>query len=81
MIASSTDKTLWIWRLDKARELLMFPWIVPMQIIKDFPSIHTLNANDKPVWITALDYDSSEKFKLFAGDSDGSMLIFKVAEG
>ena len=56
----------------------MFPWLVPLQIIKDFTSIHTINANEKPVWITALDVDDSEKFKLYAGDSDGSMLTFKV---
>ena len=59
----------------------MFPWLVPLQIIKDFSSIHTINANDKPVWITALDIDDSEKFKLFAGDSDGSMLTFQVPPG
>lgn len=80
LISSSTDKTLRIWRLDKARELLMYPWFVPLQIIKDFTSINPTSI-DNTVWVTCLDAQEGEKFKLFAGDSEGSMLTFKIAEG
>lgn len=80
LISSSTDKTLRIWRLDKARELLMYPWFVPLQIIKDFTSINPTSL-DNNVWVTCLDTQEGEKFKLFSGDSEGSMLTFKVADG
>lgn len=80
LISSSTDLTLRIWRIDKARELLMYPWFVPLQIIKDFTSINP-TSNDIKVWITCMDTQEGEKFKLFAGDSEGSMLTFKNAEG
>lgn len=80
LISSSTDKTLRIWRLDKARELLMYPWFVPLQIIKDFTSINPTSI-DNNVWVTCLDTQEGEKFKLFAGDSEGSMLTFKIASG
>lgn len=80
LISSSTDKTLRVWRLDKARELLMYPWFVPLQIIKDFTSINPTSI-DNNVWVTCLDTQEGEKFKLFAGDSEGSMLTFKIADG
>jgi WD40 repeat protein len=80
LITSATDKTLRIWRLDKARELLMYPWFVPLQIIKDFTSINPTSI-DNNVWVTCLDMQEGEKFKLFAGDSEGSMLTFKIADG
>ena len=80
LISSWTDKTLRIWRLDKARELLMYPWFVPLQIIKDFTSI-TPTSIDNNVWVTCLDTQEGEKFKLFAGDSEGSMLTFRIADG
>lgn len=51
LISSSTDKTLRIWRLDKARELLMYPWFVALQIIKDFTSINPTSI-DNNVWVT-----------------------------
>lgn len=53
----------------------MYPWFVPLQIIKDFTSIN-LTSIESNVWITALDLQDTEVFKLYAGDSEGSMLTF-----
>lgn len=58
----------------------MYPWFVPLQIIKDFSSINPTSI-DNNVWVTCLDMQEGEKLKLFAGDSEGSMLTFKIAEG
>jgi hypothetical protein len=54
LISSSTDKTMRVWRIDKGRELLVYPWFVPLQIIKGFTSIN-MTSIDSNVWITALD--------------------------
>ncbi len=72
-MTGSTDKTLRIWRVDKGRELLLYPWFVPLQIIKDF-SI----AIDSHVWICSLDIKEGENLAIFAGDSDGNLLTFRV---
>lgn len=68
-----------IWRIDKARELLMYPWFVPLQIIKDFTSVYP-SAIDNNVWVTCMDLKEGENLGIFAGDSEGSMLIFKAPE-
>ena len=54
----------------------MYPWFVPLQIIKDFTSIN-VSQPDNNVWISSLDFQ--DEF-MFASDSEGSMLTFKVTE-
>ena len=39
LVTSSTDKTMRIWRIDKARALLMYPWFVEFQKISDWEAI------------------------------------------
>jgi len=56
----------------------MYPWFVPLQIVKDFTSIYSqLEAN---VWVTCLDLKEGENLGIFAGDSEGSMLILRAPE-
>jgi WD40 repeat protein len=38
LVTSSTDKTMRIWRIDKARQLLMYPWFVEYQRAHSFES-------------------------------------------
>ena len=78
LIGTSTDKTMRIWRLDTDRTHLYYPWFVPLQIIKDFTSIN-ISAIDNNVWVTGIDVNDVDKFRLYAGDSEGSMLAFKLA--
>jgi hypothetical protein len=57
----------------------MYPWFVPMQIVKDFPSVNP-SALDNNVWVTCFDLKEGESIALYAGDSEGSMLEFKAPE-
>ena len=41
----------------------------------------SISAIENNVWITSLDVQESDKFKMYSGDSEGSMLTFKVADG
>jgi hypothetical protein len=68
-----------IWRIDKARELLQYPWFVPLQIVKDFTSINQ-SLIDNSVWVTCFDLKIGENLGIFAGDSEGSMLLFKAPD-
>ena len=54
----------------------MYPWFVPLQIIKDFTSIN-VSQPDNNVWISSLDFQ--DEF-MFASDSEGSMLTFKITD-
>jgi hypothetical protein len=79
LISSSTDRTLRIWRIDKARALLMYPWFVPLQIVKDFTSINA-SLIENSVWITCLDVKEGESIAFYAGDSEGSTLEFRAPD-
>lgn len=79
LISSSTDKTFRIWRIDKARALLMYPWFVPLQIVKDFTSVNP-SPVDNNVWVTCFDVKEGESIALYAGDSEGSLLEFKAPD-
>jgi hypothetical protein len=35
LVTSGTDKTMRIWKLDEARQLLMYPWFVQHQIVDE----------------------------------------------
>jgi hypothetical protein len=66
LISSSTDKTMRIWRIDQARQLLLYPWFIEFQKCNDLVSHRTSKSygvnkgstSQEPpsVWITAFDY-------------------------
>jgi hypothetical protein len=58
----------------------MYPWFLPLQVIKVFPSVN-LTSIENNVWITAMDLQDTEKFRLYAADSEGSVYTFKVPDG
>ena len=66
-------------RIDKARALLMYPWFVPLQIVKDFTSVNP-SPVDNNVWVTCFDVKEGESIALYAGDSEGSLLEFKAPD-
>lgn len=70
---------IFYFRIDKARALLMYPWFVPLQIVKDFTSVNP-SPVDNNVWVTCFDVKEGESIALYAGDSEGSLLEFKAPE-
>ena len=76
LITSSTDRTVRIWTIDKARQLLLYPWFVVYQKIQDFTSIN--QTLDVDVWINCLEINDTERLGVYAGDSEGSLLKFKA---
>lgn len=57
----------------------MYPWFVPLQIVKDFTQINQ-SVIDNNVWVTCFDLKEGENLGIFAGDSEGSMLVFRAPE-
>ena len=53
----------------------MYPWFVPLQIVKDFTSIN-VSSIDNTVWVSCFDVKEGENLGIWAADSEGSMLIF-----
>jgi hypothetical protein len=58
----------------------MYPWFVPLQIVKDFTSISASLIEREAVQIQCFDIKEGENLGIFAGDSEGSMLIFRAPE-
>jgi hypothetical protein len=57
----------------------MYPWFVPLQIVKDFTSINP-SLLDNNVWVTCLDVKEGESIAFYAGDSEGSTLEFRAPD-
>lgn len=57
----------------------MYPWFVPLQIVKDFTSINQ-SIVESNVWITCLDVKEGESIAFYAGDSEGSTLEFRAPD-
>ena len=55
LITSSTDAVMRIWRVDKARQLLLYPWFVEFQKISDFMSIKSSSTLEANVWVQCFD--------------------------
>ena len=88
LISSSTDNTMKIWRIDQARQLLLYPWFIEYQKCNDLVSHKTSKARfakgssqDEEVWLTAFDYLVSSQIQLYACDSEGSLYVFESGEG
>ena len=57
----------------------MYPWFVPLQIVKDFTSVNpTTTSLDNSVWLTCLYVKEGENIAFYAGDSEGSSLEFRA---
>lgn len=65
-----------VWQIDRARQLLLYPWFVIHQKITDFTSIN--QNTDVDVWITCLEVNDTERLGFYAGDSEGSLLKFNA---
>jgi hypothetical protein len=57
----------------------MYPWFVPLQIVKDFTSINP-SITENNVWVTSLDVKEGESIAFYAGDSEGSTLEFRAPD-
>lgn len=73
LITSSTDFSMRIWRLDKARALLMYPWFVQSQKISEMDSHSSVGT-----WLNCFDQKSGEKLEVYAGDTEGSLYVFEA---
>ena len=78
LFTSSTDGTMRVWRIDQARQLLLYPWFVIFQTVQEFPSARP--GQQPNVWLTCFDCKQGESLQVFAGDSEGSMYIFEALE-
>jgi hypothetical protein len=67
-----------IWQIDRARQLLLYPWFVIHQKITDFTSINQNLDKEVDVWINTLEINDTERLGFYAGDSEGSLLKFKA---
>ena len=67
-----------VWRIDQARQLLLYPWFVIFQTVQEFPSARP--GQQPNVWLTCFDCKQGESLQVFAGDSEGSMYIFEALE-
>ena len=79
LITSSTDKTMRLWRFDKARSLLQYPWFVEYQRVHELKSIHS-SQMDNSVWLSCFDQRVGEKLQIYAGDSEGSVYLFEPVQ-
>ena len=73
LVTSSTDKTMRVWRIDKARQLLFYPWFVRSQTISDFDTTSYVG-----IWLNCFDYKITENLQFFAGDSEGSIYCLEA---
>jgi hypothetical protein len=84
LITSSTDRTMRVWRIDKTRSLLHYPWFIEYQRASGFISADVLGAQLSgnsyywgQLWLTCFDHKVSDTLSLYAGDSEGSIYLFK----
>lgn len=68
LITSSTDKTIRVWKADEGRELLLYPWFSPHQVISDLDG-----------WVNALALHLGESGTLYMADEIGNLCSFRVA--
>lgn len=90
LVSSSTDGSMRIWKIDPARQLLLYPWFIEHQRCHEFASHKESRAQIKDssgnksrsdVWNTALDYMVTQQIQLFACDSEGSLYVFESTDG
>eukprot|EP01022_Parablepharisma_sp_SALTPOND_P000923 TRINITY_DN105264_c0_g1_i1.p1 TRINITY_DN105264_c0_g1~~TRINITY_DN105264_c0_g1_i1.p1 ORF type:complete len:615 (+),score=41.76 TRINITY_DN105264_c0_g1_i1:86-1846(+) len=78
LISSSSDKTIRMWCLDSGRQLFRYPWFLILQVVKDFSSATLEKQIDAAIWITTIDVTEGTEAHVLAGDSEGSIILFKA---
>ena len=58
LFTSSTDGTMRVWRIDQARQLLLYPWFIPFQTVTELPT--ALSGQQQAVWLTCFDKKQGE---------------------
>jgi len=58
LFTSSTDGTMRVWRIDQARQLLLYPWFVIFQTVQELPSARP--GQQPAVWLTCFDSKQGE---------------------
>ena len=66
IVSASTDHQVIVWKSDKERQLLFYPWFVVAQTICDFDN----------AFITSLAVNEGEAGYLFVGDSRGVLSVY-----
>ena len=69
-----------IWRVDKARNLLLYPWFVEFQKITEFSSVKSQSALEASVWVQCFDKKQSDSLQVYGGDSEGSIYVFEASD-
>lgn len=80
LITASTEKMVRLWRIDKARQLLMYPWFVEYYKINEFVSANHPNSTETSLWMTCFDTRIGESLQVYAGDSEGSIFVFEAQD-
>lgn len=80
LVTSSTDNAMMIWRVDKARNLLLYPWFVQFQKITEFSSVKSQSALEASVWVQCFDKKQSDSLQVYGGDSEGSIYVFEAKD-
>lgn len=79
--SSSTDSTIKIWRKQTGRELLLYPFYVCIQTLTEHLSLKSHDTLSKGVWVSALVWKEGDEIRLLAGDSKGTINIYKLDDG
>ena len=78
--SSSTDTTIKIWRQQTGRDLLLYPFYICMQTLTEHLSLKSHDALSKGVWVSALVWKEGDDIRLLAGDSKGTINIYKLED-
>jgi len=69
-----------IWRVDKARSLLLYPWFLEFQKVSDFQPIRSQSIMEANVWIQCFDKKQGDSLQIYGGDSEGSIYVFEASD-
>lgn len=78
--SSSTDSTIKIWQPQMGREYLLYPFYVCTQTLTEHINVKTHDLLSKGLWVSALVWKEGDDIRLLAGDSKGTISIYKMEE-
>ena len=55
LVTSSTDKTMRIWKIDEARQLLMYPWFVQHQMVDELDLVSSTD-----IWVNCFAFSAGQ---------------------
>ena len=76
--SSSTDTTIKIWKQQSGRDLLLYPFYICIQTLTEHLSLKSHDSLSKGVWVSALVWKEGDDIRLLAGDSKGTISIYKL---